>query len=95
MLPLRAVESRTIPNASIVEENYFFEWLYWVGLAVHGFAYPHGWIALGGQALILGSVLKVTGIPATEAQALRSKGDAYRAYQTRVSAFIPWPPRRG
>lgn len=31
---------------------------------------------------------------ATEAQALRSKGDAYRAYQARVPAFLPRPPRR-
>jgi len=67
--------------------------VYWVGLAVYGLAFPGGWIALGGQALILASILKVTGIPATEAQALRSKGDAYRAYQARVSAFVPWPPR--
>jgi len=74
--------------------NYFFEWLYWVGLAVYALAFPYGWIALGGQALILASILKVTGIPATEAQALRSKGDAYRAYQARVSRFIPRPRKR-
>ena len=57
-------------------------------------AFPMGWVALAPQAFILASILKVTGIPATEAQALRSKGDAYRAYQQRVSAFIPIPPRR-
>jgi steroid 5-alpha reductase family enzyme len=51
-------------------------------------------IALGDQALILGSILEVTGIPATEAQALRSKGDAYRAYQVRVPRFVPRPPAR-
>lgn len=75
--------------------NYFFEWLVWVGHAVYGLAFlPHGLIALGGQAVILLSILTVTGVPATEAQALRSKGDAYRDYQRRVSAFVPWPPRR-
>jgi hypothetical protein len=31
--------------------------------------------------------------PPTEAQALRSKGEAYRAYQQRVSRFIPMPPK--
>lgn len=40
----------------------------------------------------------VTGIPATEEQALRSRGEEYRAYQRTVSAFIPWvrrePPAR-
>jgi steroid 5-alpha reductase family enzyme len=70
--------------------NYFFEWCVWLGHAVYGAAFaPWGLVALGGQALILASIVKVTGIPATEAQALRSKGDAYRAYQARVPAFLP------
>jgi steroid 5-alpha reductase family enzyme len=74
--------------------NYFFEWIYWVGLAVYGLAFPGGWIALSCQALIVTSILKVTGIPATEAQALRSKGAAYRTYQRRVSRFVPRPRKR-
>jgi steroid 5-alpha reductase family enzyme len=73
--------------------NYFFEWLVWVGYALHCLAYPTGWLALLGQAVILASIWKVTGIPATEAQALRSRGDAYRDYQSRVSVFVPWPPK--
>jgi steroid 5-alpha reductase family enzyme len=77
--------------------NYFFEWLYWLGLAVYGlgFAGSGGWIALAGQAVIFATIWKVTGIPATEDQALRSKGEAYRAYQARVSKFVPLPPKRG
>jgi len=76
--------------------NYFFEWSVWVGYAVYGLAFAGsgGWIALAGQALILGTILKVTGIPATEAQALRSKGDRYRRYQQTTSAFIPLPRRK-
>lgn len=74
--------------------NYFFEWLVWVGHALHCLAYPVGWVALSGQALIFASIWKVTGIPATEEQALKSRGDAYRAYQKRVSAFFPLPPKR-
>jgi hypothetical protein len=38
-----------------------------------------GWIALAPQALLIASILWVTGIPPTEAQSLRSRGDAYRA----------------
>ena len=75
--------------------NYFFEWCVWVGYAVYGLAF--GWwglIALVPQAIILASILGVTGIPPTEKQAIRSKGDAYRAYQARVSRFIPRPPKR-
>ena len=80
----------------LAHPNYFFEWCVWLGHAVYGLAFaPWGLIALGGQAVILARILEVTGIPATEAQALRSKGDAYRRYQATTSAFVPWPrPRR-
>jgi len=67
----------------------------WVGYAVYGLAF--GWwglIAIAPQAIILASIFGVTGIPPTEAQSLRSRGDAYRAYQERVSKFVPWPPKR-
>ncbi|HET7505320.1 MAG TPA: DUF1295 domain-containing protein [Kofleriaceae bacterium] len=75
--------------------NYFFEWCVWLGHAVYGLAFaPHGAIALFPQALLLTSILFVTGIPPTEAQALRSKGDAYREYQRRVPRLVPMPPRR-
>ena len=63
---------------------------------MYGFAFlPWGAIAIAGQALIVGSIFGVTGIPPTEAQAIRSKGDAYREYQRRVSRFVPLPPKRG
>ena len=38
-------------------------------------------------------LLRVTGIPATEAQALCSRGDQYREYQRTTSAFVPWFPK--
>ncbi len=44
-------------------------------------------------ALILFFLLRVTGIPATEEQALRSKGEAYRKYQQTTSVFVPWFPK--
>ena len=56
-------------------------------------AAPWGWMAFVTPSFLLVLLFTVTGIPATEAQALRSKGDAYRAYQARVSAFVPRPPR--
>ncbi|MBP2674144.1 MAG: hypothetical protein H6Q84_984, partial [Deltaproteobacteria bacterium] len=36
----------------------------------------------------------VTGIPYTEAQALKSRGDDYRRYQETTSPFIPWFPKK-
>jgi len=74
--------------------NYFFEWLIWVAYFVFALASPHGWVALIGPASILYLLLRVTGIPLTEEQALRSKGDAYRRYQQATSAFLPWFPRK-
>ena len=69
--------------------NYFFEWLVWMAFAV----FAHHWAALLSPALMLYFLLRVTGIPATEEQALRTKGDDYRDYQKRTSMFVPWFPK--
>ena len=45
-------------------------------------------------ASILYLLLRVTGIPLTEQQSLRSKGAAYAEYQRTTSAFFPWPPKK-
>ena len=91
---MSVVENRTISNASIFEENYFFEWCVWVGYSIAGFAYaPWGLVALAPQAIIFASIFGVTGLPPTEKQALRTKGEAYGAYQRRVSRFVPLPPK--
>jgi steroid 5-alpha reductase family enzyme len=74
--------------------NYFFEWLIWVSFALFALGSPQGWLALTGPAGILYLLLRVTGIPLTEEQSLRSRGDAYRRYQQTTSAFVPWWPRR-
>jgi len=72
--------------------NYFFEWLMWIGYAT--VAAPGGWLAWTAPALMLLFILKLTGIPPTEARALRSRGEAYRQYQRTTSAFFPWFPKR-
>lgn len=74
--------------------NYFFEWLIWVSYAVFALASPWGYLGLLSPLLIYYFVNHVTGIPPTEAQALRSRGEAYAKYQREVSAFFPLPPRR-
>ncbi len=70
--------------------NYFFEWTVWLAFAALA---PADWRSWTSPVLMLYFLFRVTGIPATEAQALRSRGDAYRRYQKEVSAFIPLPPR--
>lgn len=74
--------------------NYFFEWVHWWSYVLIGWSGPLGAWTLLGPALMLWFLLKVTGIPPTEAQALRSRGELYREYQRSTSAFVPWPPRR-
>ncbi len=73
--------------------NYFFEWLIWVAYFVFALASPSGWIAIIGPGSILYLLLRVTGVPVTEEQSVRSKGDAYRHYQRTTSAFVPWWPK--
>lgn len=75
--------------------NYFFEWLHWCVyplLALAGGWWPAA-LALIGPAFMYWLLVHVSGIPPLEAQMLRSRGDAYRLYQGRVSAFFPRPRR--
>ncbi len=73
--------------------NYFFEWVNWCGNALVATTAPWGWIAWIVPAGLLFLLFRVTGIPATERQALRSRPD-YAEYQRTTSAFVPLPPRR-
>jgi steroid 5-alpha reductase family enzyme len=77
--------------------NYFFEWLGWFAYPLIGFelsGYPLGWGSLVGLLLIYWLLVHASGIPLLEEHMLRSRGDAFRAYQRRTNAFFPWPPRR-
>jgi steroid 5-alpha reductase family enzyme len=73
--------------------NYFFEWTIWIGFALLGLGAPYGWLGFAAPALLLASILKVTGIPPTEEQAVASRGEDYRRYQRTTSAFFPWFPK--
>jgi steroid 5-alpha reductase family enzyme len=77
--------------------NYFFEWFGWLAYPViaisleHPLQYPWGWATLLAPAFMYWILVHVTGIPPLEAQMLRSRGDRYRAYQSRTSVFFPMP----
>lgn len=73
--------------------NYFFQWLLWCAYALFALHAPLGWIGIASPAAMLFLILRVTGIPPTEEQALRSRGDDYRDYQRTTSAFVPWFPK--
>jgi steroid 5-alpha reductase family enzyme len=73
--------------------NHFFEWAHWWTypcLAATGALWP-ATIAVPLTMLFL--LFRVTGIPYTEKQALRSRGEDYRRYQRETSVFLPRPPK--
>lgn len=74
--------------------NYFFELSIWVAWALLALPSPGGTLALLCPAAMVYLLFRVTGIPATEAQALRTRGDEYRDYQRTTSAFVPWFPKK-
>jgi steroid 5-alpha reductase family enzyme len=74
--------------------NYFFELVFWIGIAVAAATLPGGWVAMICPLLIAYFLLRVTGIPLTEKYAVQTYGEAYRAYQRSTSAFVPWPVRK-
>jgi len=71
--------------------NYFFEWLHWFAYVLIGHAALLTWL---GPAAMLLFLFRITGIPYTESQALRSRGEAYRTYQRTTSVFLPLPPKQ-
>lgn len=74
--------------------NYFFEWLHWWAYVVMAIGMP-GWLLTWIGPVAMGwALIKVTGIPLAEAQALASRGEEYRIYQQTTNAFVPWWPKR-
>lgn len=73
--------------------NYFFEWLHWWSYIALAWFAPWGWVTILWPLMMLYFILRVTGIPPTETQAVRSRGEAYLDYQRSTSPFFPWFPR--
>jgi steroid 5-alpha reductase family enzyme len=76
--------------------NYFFECLAWCAYPCFAIGphYPWGYAALLGPAAMVWLLTAVSGIPPLEREMVAERGDAYRAYQAKVSAFLPLPPGR-
>jgi steroid 5-alpha reductase family enzyme len=75
--------------------NYFFEWTVWLAWPVMALqpADPISWLSLGAPVVMFLILRFATGVPPLERSMLASRGDAFRAYQARTSAFFPLPPR--
>ena len=74
--------------------NYFFEWIHWFAYIFLAIGSPYWWLALLGPVLMAVFLLKITGIPYTEQQSVKSRGESYREYQRTTSPFIPWFPKK-
>lgn len=75
--------------------NYFFEWCHWFSYPVIAIGMADGeWLWLM-PVVMFAFLYFITGIPYTEQQAIRSRGEAYRQYQQTTSAFIPWRKKNG
>ncbi len=73
--------------------NYFFEWTHWFAYPLLALGSPVYWLAWVAPVLMLVFLYRFTGIPFTEQQAVRSRGDDYREYQRTTSPLIPWFPK--
>ena len=76
--------------------NYFFECLAWCAYPFFAIGpnHPWGFAALLGPLAMTWLLTRVSGIPPLEREMVLDRGDAYLAYQKRVSAFFPLPARR-
>ncbi|WP_447969051.1 DUF1295 domain-containing protein [Nitrospira sp. M1] len=74
--------------------NYFFEGMIWTSYVVMAIGVPYGGLTLIGPVLMITALLKVSGIPYAEAQALSTRGEEYREYQRTTSTFVPWFPKK-
>jgi steroid 5-alpha reductase family enzyme len=73
--------------------NYFGEFLVWWGFFLIALATPSGWWTIICPSIVSLVLLKMTGVPMTEA-ALKSRRPGYADYIRKTSPFFPRPPRK-
>lgn len=70
--------------------NYFFEWMHWWVYPILLWNSDNFWWSVGILLLMLLFLLKLTGIPFSEQQAIKRRGQAYIQYMKQTNKFIPW-----
>lgn len=73
--------------------NYFFEWLHWFAYVLLAVGSPLHWLAWSGPLVMYVFLRWVSGIPWTEQQALRTRGEDYARYQRTTPMLFPWFPK--
>ncbi|MBS1972464.1 MAG: DUF1295 domain-containing protein [Bdellovibrionales bacterium] len=74
--------------------NYFFESCVWWGFYLFAIGAAGAYYTVYAPLIILFLLLKVTGVPPSEAAALKKRGEEYRRYQQTTSMFVPWFPKK-
>ena len=73
--------------------NYFFAFVHWCSYALLAVGLPWPIWSLTLIAPVATAVMALRRIPVIEAEALRTRGDSYVAYQRTTSAFVPLLPK--
>lgn len=73
--------------------NYFGEALMWWGYFAIGFGASHQWWLVLSPVLVTFLLLQVSGVTLME-EKMDERRPGYAEYRQRVSAFIPWPPKK-
>ena len=73
--------------------NYFFECLHWFTYLLLAIGSPWWWVGLIAPAVMAFLLLRLSGIPITEAHLAKSR-PGYADYMRSTSAFVPWPPKK-
>jgi steroid 5-alpha reductase family enzyme len=73
--------------------NYFFEWLHWFSYVLLAVGSPWWGLAWLGPVLMYVFLRYLSGVPFTEKQALRTRGEDYAEYQRTTPMLFPWFPR--
>ncbi|KJV32053.1 DUF1295 domain-containing protein [Luteibacter yeojuensis] len=73
--------------------NYFFECVHWFTYVFLAIGSPLAWLAWSGPVVMFLFVRFLSGVPLTEKQALRTRGEEYARYQRDTPMFFPWFPK--
>jgi len=72
--------------------NYFFECLHWLVYVLLAAGSAWWWLTLASPLIMAWLLLKLSGVPLTEAQSARSR-PGYAEYIRTTSMLIPWRPK--
>jgi steroid 5-alpha reductase family enzyme len=73
--------------------NYFFEFVIWLGFGLLALGSSYGALGLVSPVLMFILLRYFTGVPPSEKQSLKTRGEKYSEYQEQTSVFFPWFPK--